>query len=110
MKYYKNPNTGDVFSYETETERQEWGALELGEMTQAEIDVHLNPPADPAQLADAARADRDRRLRDCDWVIIRAQETGAPMPTDWLGYRQSLRDVPDQNKFPFDIHWPTKPM
>jgi hypothetical protein len=24
-------------------------------------------------------------------------------------YRQALRDVPDQDGFPFDVVWPTKP-
>lgn len=43
MIYYKNTN-GEVFAYNNEHERQEWGAPELIEMTQAEIDVHLNPP------------------------------------------------------------------
>lgn len=47
MKYYKNPETGTVYAYENEQERQEWGAPELVEMTQEEIDDHLNPPPKP---------------------------------------------------------------
>lgn len=46
MLYFKNPN-GDVFAYESEQERQEWGAPELVEMTPEEIDAHLNPPPGP---------------------------------------------------------------
>lgn len=46
MRYYKSPN-GDVFAYETEAEREEWGAPELVEMTPAEIEAHLNPPPGP---------------------------------------------------------------
>lgn len=46
MKYYKNTN-GEVFAYESEEERQEWGAPELVEMTPEEIDAHLNPPPPP---------------------------------------------------------------
>lgn len=44
MKYYKNTSTGEVFAYETEQERDEWGASDLVKMTQSEIDAHLNPP------------------------------------------------------------------
>ena len=44
MKYYKHPETGEVFAYETEAERQQWGAPELVEMTPEEIDAHLNTP------------------------------------------------------------------
>ena len=42
MKYYKNTN-GEVYAYENEAERQEWGAPDLVEMTSDEIDEHLNP-------------------------------------------------------------------
>lgn len=43
MIYYKN-TSGEVFAYETEQERNKWGAPDLVKMTQSEIDVHLNPP------------------------------------------------------------------
>lgn len=56
MKYYKNPNSGEVFAYETEAERQEWGAPELVEMTPEEIDAHLNPPI-PADVRRKAAKD-----------------------------------------------------
>lgn len=42
MIYYKNPN-GDVFSFETEAERDQYGAPDLVRMTQEEVDAHLNP-------------------------------------------------------------------
>lgn len=29
---------------------------------------------------------------------------------DWATYRQALRDIPDQEGFPYDIVWPTKPI
>lgn len=44
MLHYKNTQTGEVFAYETEAERNEWGAPDLVKMTQSEIDAHLNPP------------------------------------------------------------------
>lgn len=47
MKYYRHNETGEVYAYESEQERQEWGAPELVEMTQAEIEAHLNPPKEP---------------------------------------------------------------
>lgn len=42
MEYYKKPESGTVFAYETEHDRNEWGASDLVEMTQSEIDEHLN--------------------------------------------------------------------
>ena len=50
MKYYKHPETGEVFAYENEQERQEWGAPELVEMTPEEIDAYLNPPPTAEQI------------------------------------------------------------
>lgn len=46
MIYYKS-KTGEIYAYETEQERQEWGAPELVEMTEAEVGEHLNPPPPP---------------------------------------------------------------
>lgn len=43
MKYYKHPS-GQVFAYETKADRDKFGAIELIEMTAAEINAHINPP------------------------------------------------------------------
>jgi hypothetical protein len=56
----------------------------------------------------AIRSDRDNRLKDTDWVSIRAADTATPMSTEWSTYRQALRDVTTQSD-PFSITWPTKP-
>lgn len=64
MKHYKHPATGQVFAYETEAERAQWGAPELVEMTAAEVDAHLNPPPAPEQLKAAFVAAIQQRLDD----------------------------------------------
>lgn len=43
MIYFKHPATGEVFAYETETQRDEFGPAELVAMTAAEVQAHLNP-------------------------------------------------------------------
>lgn len=63
----------------------------------------------PAALARDARAERDRRLASCDWVVARATERGEPVPPAWAAYRQGLRDVPAQPGFPAAIEWPLSP-
>src|SRR5690554_2012312 len=47
MKYYKHTETGEVYAYETEDEREQWGAPDLVEMNEAEVEAHLNPPLPP---------------------------------------------------------------
>ena len=56
----------------------------------------------------AIRSDRDNRLKDTDWVSIRAADTATPMSAEWAAYRQALRDITTQSD-PFSITWPIKP-
>jgi len=54
------------------------------------------------------RMQRDRKLKDTDWMVTKASETGSPIPTDWSSYRQALRDITTQTD-PMNIVWPTPP-
>ena len=56
----------------------------------------------------AVRAKRDRLLTATDWRVVRAQESGAPVPLEWQAYRQALRDITEQTD-PFNINWPVRP-
>ena len=114
MIYYKS-KTGEVFAYETEAERQEWGAPELVKMTKTEIEAHLNPTPTPEQLANTARAERDRLIESVRWRIERHSDELAlgSEPTEplepLLQYTQALRDVPQQTGFPESVEWPQCP-
>jgi hypothetical protein len=59
-------------------------------------------------LSASVRADRDRRLQETDWVVIKAYERNENIPAEWEVYRQALRDVPSQPSFPHVV-WPVKP-
>ena len=115
MKYFKDKKTGEVYAYETEEERQEWGAEDLIAMTPAEVDVHLNPVPATEQLADTARAERDRLIESVRWRIERHNDELAlgSEPTEplepLLQYTQELRDVPQQAGFPESVEWPQCP-
>lgn len=63
---------------------------------------------DIGQAWSAVRAERDRRLAACDWVTLRAQETGEPVPAQWLAYRQALRDITSEPD-PLAVVWPLQP-
>lgn len=54
------------------------------------------------------RAERDRRLAACDWIVARSSERGEPVPLDWTVYRQCLRDITQQPD-PLAIRWPEPP-
>jgi len=57
------------------------------------------------------RMERDLLLNESDWVVIKAQETGASVPSAWTKYRQELRDITKTYKSMDDkgFAFPTKP-
>lgn len=73
------------------------------------------------QILDAAplrrlRQLRDERLREVDWVTLRAVRTGEPIPQEWRDYMQALADITDQvdnatlsGREIFGITWPERP-
>lgn len=72
--------------------------------------VPYTPPPPPDEvLAQAARAWRDQQLAACDWVSLRAADTGQPVPAAWQAYRQALRDITHQPGWPRDIVRPVAP-
>ena len=53
-----------------------------------------------------ARQQRNQLLADCDWT----QLSDAPVSSSaWANYRQELRDIPEQEGFPWNINWPEEP-
>ncbi|XVJ71817.1 MAG: hypothetical protein HEQ39_10090 [Rhizobacter sp.] len=54
------------------------------------------------------RAERDALLTASDWVVMRSADRGEPVPSEWLAYRQALRDVTQQAD-PLNIAWPSMP-
>ena len=55
-------------------------------------------------VADKVRYERDMKLYETDWT----QVTDSPLyqDSDMLAYRQGLRDITEQDGFPFDVIWP----
>jgi hypothetical protein len=60
------------------------------------------------QLAEASivRAKRNQLLTETDWTQV--EDTSADKAA-YAIYRQALRDITDQDGFPFDINWPELP-
>ena len=55
------------------------------------------------------RTTRDRLLTETDWVVVKHNELGTPIPQEWLDYRQALRDITEQSGFPDNVEWPQEP-
>lgn len=90
MIYFKN-ETGDVFAYETQEERDLFGAAELVPMTADEVAAHISPQPTAEQLQERINAEARAYLADTDWYVIRTQETGEPVPAEVLAERAAAR-------------------
>ena len=65
--------------------------------------------AKDANQATAIREERDKKLAECDWRVIKALESNQAQDFQWATYRQALRDVPTQAGFPWEVTWPDMP-
>jgi hypothetical protein len=79
-----------------------------GETTAAEQEAAYKAQKDTEQ-AKSVRASRDTLLVECDWVAIKAFETGSSVSAQWSTYRQALRDITTQAGFPWTVEWPVQP-
>ena len=61
--------------------------------------------------SEVSRATRYELLQETDWVVVKAQELGTAIPSEWVTYRQALRDITDHANWPHldEADWPTKP-
>lgn len=67
--------------------------------------------------ASQIRAERDLKLKESDWVTVKAVDQnaqdnlGIQVPIAWLEYRQALRDITSHANFPNlqDTDWPETP-
>jgi hypothetical protein len=72
--------------------------------------VHYYPePLPESQVSETIRNKRDQLLAESDWIAAKSYEVQNPVPQEWVDYRQSLRDIPTQESFPYDVSWPNKP-
>lgn len=51
------------------------------------------------QVEDVVRTERDKRLAETDWT--QAADVPQSLKDKWAGYRQALRDIPQQVGFPW---------
>lgn len=60
------------------------------------------------QSIEATLAERDKRLAESDWVVIRAMERGEEVPQAWRNYRDALRAISESTDLE-TLEWPEKP-
>ena len=88
--------------------------VEMTDDEQAEFDAMNTAWNDdaPNRRMTELRRQRDALLAETDWIVIKARESNATVPSAWKTYRQALRDLTTQT--PTDdalsnITFPEKP-
>jgi len=74
--------------------------VQVAALTEEEVTAASNSAA--AQI----RSQRNTMLSDSDWTQV------ADAPVDqaaWAAYRQALRDITNQEGFPWTVEWPEQP-
>ena len=111
MIYYRS-KTGEVFAYETEEERNQFGSSDLKLMTKEDVHRHLNPIPTAKQLASAIRNERDKALKALDVIVsnpLRFNELLEEQRLEAATYRKLLLGVPQQKGFPTTYEMPEIP-
>ena len=86
-----------------------WDTLVVDEKPpKEEFEAKLQELID-AQPLKELRQERNKRLAECDWVVIRATSTNTPVPEEWKTYMQALRDLPTVAEDPANPVWPVQP-
>jgi len=61
------------------------------------------------QASTQVLAQRNSLLYASDWTQIPGNPLTTQIQQEWATYRQSLRDIPTQTGYPFNVVWPTAP-
>lgn len=71
--------------------------------------MSFDPPVDHDRLLREARAERNRRLSQCDWTQALDSPLSEPDRAAWAAYRQQLRDLMNTITDAQNVQWPTPP-
>jgi len=92
-----------------------WDDTPESKPTKEEVEAKAQELLDAAPLR-RLRQLRDERMREVDWVTLRAARTGEPVPQEWKDYMQALADITDQvgnatlsGREIFGVTWPERP-
>ena len=80
------------------------------------VEEWIENPATPEEIAERTtakgndvRAERNEKLAACDWTQLADSPLDADAKLAWQLYRETLRMVPEQPGFPWNVEWPPEP-
>lgn len=103
---------GQIFEGEYPPEAAVW-CNTRGDCSIQQVDggyqIIQNPEPDDSMVAKAIRAKRDNLIGETDYYLMPDYPSNPQNLEELKVYRQALRDVPKQEGFPRDVHWPDVP-
>jgi hypothetical protein len=103
---------GKVFEGEYPPEAAVW-CNTRGDCSIQQVDggyqIIQNPEPDDSMIAEAIRDKRDNLIGETDYYLMPDYPSNPQNLEELKVYRQALRDVPKQEGFPRDVHWPDVP-
>lgn len=103
---------GQIFEGEYPPEAAVW-CNTRGDCSIQQVDggyqIIQNPEPDDSMVAKAIRDKRDNLIGETDYYLMPDYPSNPQNLEELKVYRQALRDVPKQEGFPRDVHWPDVP-
>lgn len=92
---YEYPDETWSFNGETVYQNLEWGAdNSISKPTEEELQIKWTTLVSNLKLKHL-RDVRNNLLNECDWIVIKSYSRSEPVPTNWVEYMQTLRDLPE---------------
>lgn len=73
------------------------------------FEIQKVPDPTEEEIAESVRARRDSLIAETDYLMASDYPLEDDKKEELKVYRQALRDVPEQEGFPTEVVWPTKP-
>jgi len=107
-EFYASPDSEDAFSRDMYARLK---AGEFGQLHHGTGEWYRTMPATQEEVELAVKNKRNQLLLESDYTELPLQQEKmtTQQKAAWSAYREALRDLPNQTRFPWDPVWPTKP-
>lgn len=108
MDFYINQKFTDIYPPEAALWCNTRGDCSI-QQVDGGYQIIQNPEPDDSMVAEAIRNKRDNLLTETDYYLVPDYPAKPLNLRELKIYRQALRDLPQQEGFPRDVHWPDVP-
>ena len=88
-----------------------WDAAQRDKFKTFTNGAELQSLVEPVEITEEQiRQERNFMLMRSDWTQVEDAPLTAEQKSNWVVYRQALRDITTQAGFPVNTNWPTQPV